>query len=273
MSVITAIQKAARCDTDHIQNVRLQITRNVWAVAILYLIITTLPVMGEAEAMGRRLSTGLEGYCPVELIDQHRLVRGQSGWSSRFDGTTYHFSSRAAQRIFNRSPRKYVPALGGDCVVCYVKTGERIPGRLRYASLYEGRIYLFPTQTVKQIFDGSPETYADVDLVANGNSIVWLIHGRRQVAGTDQFGEVYHGLRYLFASPRDQAEFRRFRKQYERLGMLPELKTETLPAGPPSPTVPQRVPDIAPPQLAETQFPDRELRRLLSINSLNSLLN
>lgn len=166
---------------------------------------------------------GLDGYDPTAIIDDHELVQGKSARSARFDGVTYHFATRASRSRFLKSPQKYVPAFGGECIVCYAKFGQRIAGNIRHASLHNNRLYLFPNKAAKQEFLDNTERYEDADLIADGDSVVWLLHEGRRVEGSPAFSEIYRGFRYQFASRADQLTFRRNQARYAGLIMSPAI--------------------------------------------------
>ena len=67
---------------------------------------------------------GLRGYCPVCILDANKWVKGSPEHQATYDGVTYSFPDEAIKQKFLADPAKYVPALGGDCIVCYAKLGN-----------------------------------------------------------------------------------------------------------------------------------------------------
>ena len=57
----------------------------------------------------------LEGYCPVAYFAVNKPVRGKKEFAADYNGITYHFVSAEARDLFNKSPKKYIPAYGGWC--------------------------------------------------------------------------------------------------------------------------------------------------------------
>jgi YHS domain-containing protein len=53
-------------------------------------------------------------------------------------------------------PERYVPALGGDCVVCKVEMGKKVPGKPAFSHVYDGRLFLFPGQKQLEMFENNP---------------------------------------------------------------------------------------------------------------------
>ncbi len=101
-----------------------------------------------------------------------------------------------------------MPALGGDCIVCYAKLGKRVPGSVNHAARYDDRLFLFPGAEQQQAFLSNPNEFANADLALKGDCAVCLVHHNKRVAGKPEFAEIKDGFRYLFVSAREQAAFR-----------------------------------------------------------------
>lgn len=151
---------------------------------------------------------GLEGYCPVCVIEARKWEKGRPDITSSYDGTTYQFPSQAIRQKFETNPSRYVPALGGDCIVCYAKLGKRVPGNIRKAVLHKNRLFLFPGDKELQAFRQKPNDFINSDLAANGECVVCLAMVNKHVPGSEKFTEIHNGLRYLFPSAKEQAAFR-----------------------------------------------------------------
>ncbi len=156
----------------------------------------------------------LEGFCAVCVVEMKSWDRGRPEFASTYDGMTYQFPSAAIKGKFDSMPPKYVPALGGDCVVCYAKMGKRVPGDVRFSALHERRLFLFPSDAEKKMFLDDPRAFENVDLAAGGDCAVCLAKMGKHVPGNSQFTEVYQGFRYQFPSAAEQAEFRRSPAEY-----------------------------------------------------------
>jgi YHS domain-containing protein len=162
----------------------------------------------KADQMGEP-RIGLGGYCPICILDAHKWVKGSPEHQATYDGITYYFPDDAIKGSFLANPAKYVPALGGDCIVCYAKLGKRVPGNVNHSARYENRLFLFPGAEQQQAFLSNPKEYANADLALNGDCAVCLVHHDKRVAGKPEFAEIKDGLRYLFVSARKQAAFRK----------------------------------------------------------------
>ena len=151
---------------------------------------------------------GLGGYCPVCILDANKWVKGSPEHQAIYDGVTYYFPEEAIKAKFLANPAKYVPALGGDCIVCYAKLGKRVPGSVNHTARYDNRLFLFPGTEQQQAFLSNPKEFANVDLALNGDCAVCQVHHNKRVPGKPEFTEIKDGFRYQFMSDREQAAFR-----------------------------------------------------------------
>lgn len=146
----------------------------------------------------RNDSLALRGYCPVCVIEMKKWVKGDPRFSVNFDGKTYLFPSEEQRQMFLDNPEKYTPVLGGDCTVCKVEQGERIPGSVQYSVLHAGRLYLFPGEEQKRMFMANPSKYEDADLAASGLCTVCRVEMGKDVPGKREFTVFHNGMRYRF---------------------------------------------------------------------------
>ena len=61
---------------------------------------------------------GLEGYCPVALVEQSKWVKGDPRWGVIHRGRTYLFSSVDAKQRFWSSPDRYTPRYPVSILSC-----------------------------------------------------------------------------------------------------------------------------------------------------------
>lgn len=175
-------------------------------------------------AMRKALKIGLEGYCPVCVIEARKWERGRPEFQSTFDGVRYYFPNASIKRKFDAAPAKYVPALGGDCTVCYAKAGKRVPGNIRHAAIDNKRLFLFPSDGEKREFQKNPRAYRNVDLAANGECVVCLAKVNKHVPGKPEHTVIHNGFRYQFPSDREASAFRKSPDQFVAATMKKEMK-------------------------------------------------
>ena len=158
-----------------------------------------------AYAAGPR--TALDGNCPVCLVKMDKIVKGDPKISSVYDGKTYLFPSKEQKRMFDANPTAYVPAAGGDCVVCRVEAGKTVRGKPQIHAVHDGRLFLFPSEKQKRMFEGNPKKYAEADLALAGNCAVCLAKADKLMPGKPEYVSVYDGRRYLFPGPEQKRTF------------------------------------------------------------------
>lgn len=159
--------------------------------------------------MARTSRVGLEGYCPVCIIAKNKWEKGDSRIASIYDGVTYYFPGKDIKNMFDTNPEKFVPALNGDCIVCYEKMNKRVPGNIRHAALYKSRLYLFPSDKEKRTFSENKQAFEKTDLAMNGECIVCLAKMGKHVPGNAKHTVIHDGFRYLFPSAAEAAMFRK----------------------------------------------------------------
>lgn len=158
----------------------------------------TMLLVGSLTSSPSEPPTAIEGACPVCLVEMGSMVAGKAEISSEYDGKTYRFPSIEQKKLFDANPTRYVPALGGDCVVCLVEMNQRIPGKLQYALVHRGRLYLFPGAEQQAKFRENPERYENADLALGGNCPVCKVEMGKDVPGNAMFAVDFRGRRYLF---------------------------------------------------------------------------
>ena len=180
----------------------MKLIRFLTMTVMLTALVSSGPALDAKEAkQTKQTLVALEGHCAVCLVKGNKMVKGSPEHAVIYDGRTYLFPSEDVKKIFVASPEKYVPALNGDCTICFAHhDGIRNPGKIKHASVYRGRVFLFPNDSLKSMFDRSPQKYADVDLAYGGKCVVCKIDGGKEVAGKPEFTAIYQGMRYQFPS-------------------------------------------------------------------------
>jgi protein disulfide-isomerase len=116
---------------------------------------------------------GLDGHCPVSLVDQlhlpaeqQRWIKGDPRWGAVHRGRTYLFAGPEQQQRFLASPDLYSPALSGNDPILSFTRGVPVPGQRAFGVAYNNRMYLFASEdTLKQFWE-APDHYAATVLQA-----------------------------------------------------------------------------------------------------------
>jgi YHS domain-containing protein len=114
----------------------------------------------------KTMPLGLEGYCPVALMETGNWVEGQARWGARHRGRTYLFSGLEQQQTFLSDPDRYSPALSGDDPVAAIDGGKTSAGQRRYGVTYQKRIYLFESPETRAAFAANPQRYTSRVMLA-----------------------------------------------------------------------------------------------------------
>ncbi len=109
---------------------------------------------------------GLEGYCPVSLVDKGTWVEGRAQWGARHRGRTYLFAGSEQQQAFLATPDRYAPALSGDDPVLACDSGRQVAGQRRFGVTYQARTYLFSSPETRAAFAANPQRYTARVIIA-----------------------------------------------------------------------------------------------------------
>jgi YHS domain-containing protein len=102
---------------------------------------------------------GLEGYCPVEVVEEYRWQRGEQDISVTYDGQTFHFASTAARKKFLANPTHYAPTNRGLDVVMLRDFQLYRPGLRKHGLRHAGLTYLFSSEETLEQFVKDPDKY------------------------------------------------------------------------------------------------------------------
>jgi protein disulfide-isomerase len=105
---------------------------------------------------------GLDGFCPVTLIDQDRWVQGDKRWGARHRGRLYLFQSAAAQQKFLAAPDQYSPALAGFDPVVFAERGQYAEGLRTHGIRYQDQIFMFVSEESLSRFAEAPTRYTEI---------------------------------------------------------------------------------------------------------------
>ena len=149
----------------------------------------------------------LGGNCPVCLVETAKVVPGSDKHAVTFDRQMYYFPSDKEKGMFAANPAKYAPALGGDCAVCRVNMGVRVPGKAEFAVVHDKRAYLFSSAKERDAFMADPKKYEGADIAEGGYCSVCAVMAKKWVAGKPKIVSVYDGMRYYFPGADEKKAF------------------------------------------------------------------
>ena len=146
--------------------------RRVSAVALsLWCIAMPLP------AQERAPLDALDGVDVVTLLTTGKEVFGKSTYRSTYDGIDDLFQSADTKAAFDKAPSSYAIQLGGICA----RMGGVVRGNPADYVVYDGKIYIFGSDTCHKLFVENPEKYmprpqpampSSPDAIARGRTLL-----------------------------------------------------------------------------------------------------
>jgi len=109
---------------------------------------------------------GLDGFCPVQLVENSRWQAGKKAWGAIHRGRTYLFAGVEERRRFLAAPDRYAPVSSGGDVVLFLEEGRSEPGYREHGLQFDGHVYLFADESTLDKFRSNPRYYADHALQA-----------------------------------------------------------------------------------------------------------
>lgn len=94
---------------------------------------------------------GLHGVDPVAFLELGNRVDGSARHTAVHDGVAYYFETAANKQAFEADPAAYLPRNGGFCTFG-VSVGKKFDGDPQYASIVEGKLYVFLNEEIFQLF-------------------------------------------------------------------------------------------------------------------------
>jgi YHS domain-containing protein/thiol-disulfide isomerase/thioredoxin len=105
------------------------------------------------------LPIGMEGYCPVTLVEKSTWQVGDRRWGATFEGHTYLFASEENQKKFLANPVRFSPISSGFDPVIKLDQGKDVPGLRKHGVYFQNRILLFSSETSLSSFSKNPSRY------------------------------------------------------------------------------------------------------------------
>ncbi|SIO65456.1 Thioredoxin-like [Singulisphaera sp. GP187] len=154
-------------------------------------------------------SLALAGYCPVSLVQDHRLVAGQNAVSLEHEGRVYRFADPIARGTFQRQPERFIPVNSGRCPVHQVDRGTAKSGEARFGVLYQGHLYLCADEPGRVRFMKNPDRYCHVDTADRGLCPHCWGHDFVLAKGQPHWSPAHDGLRVTTAERETREAARR----------------------------------------------------------------
>lgn len=120
-------------------------------------------VPSPAQTVSRTAATGpaFGGLCLPAVRETRSLVSGRPQFSMKYRGKTLYFSSQEYLQKFQSAPEKYWPARDGVCPVTLTRTGRPVEGKLEYAAMFRGQLWVTNSAETMQEFVAQPAAFVD----------------------------------------------------------------------------------------------------------------
>jgi YHS domain-containing protein len=102
---------------------------------------------------------GLEGFCPVTLMERKTWTKGDPQWGAIHRGRTYLFTSQVEQQKFLANPDGFSPMLSGNDPVLHFGQNQQVQGRREHGVFYLNRVYLFSSEATLNEFQRQPSQF------------------------------------------------------------------------------------------------------------------
>lgn len=101
------------------------------------------------------------GLCLPAVKETRSLVSGRPEFTMTYRGKTLQFSSPDQMARFRTEPEKYWPQLDGQCPVALLETNRPVEGKLEYAAMFRGQLWVMESPEAMKRFVAEPARYAD----------------------------------------------------------------------------------------------------------------
>ncbi|MCR5163225.1 MAG: hypothetical protein K6C40_04320 [Thermoguttaceae bacterium] len=106
----------------------------------------SVPAPAAPEMKPETKTVGLEGFCPVTLLETEEWVDGKEEWTVMNHGITYHLASAGQVQKFLADPDAYTPVMDGADAVVFAETGVKVPGNADNCVVFEGKLFMFANE-------------------------------------------------------------------------------------------------------------------------------
>ncbi|MBR0192281.1 MAG: hypothetical protein IJQ31_09475 [Thermoguttaceae bacterium] len=106
----------------------------------------TVPAPATPEMTLESKKVGLEGFCPVTLLETEEWVEGKEEWTVMNHGVTYHLANAGQVQKFLADPDAYTPVMDGADPVLFTETGMKTPGNADHCVVFEGKLFMFANE-------------------------------------------------------------------------------------------------------------------------------
>ena len=97
----------------------------------------------------------VSGYDTVAYFTQGQAVKGDSQWTTEYQGAHWLFSSAEHLAMFEAEPEKYAPQYGGYCAWAVSEKSDFAPSDPEQWAIVDGKLYLNYNAGIKGRWDSA----------------------------------------------------------------------------------------------------------------------
>lgn len=97
----------------------------------------------------------VSGYDTVAYFTQGQAVKGDSQWTTEYQGAQWLFSSAEHLAMFEAEPEKYAPQYGGYCAWAVSEKSDFAPSDPEQWAIVDGKLYLNYNADIKGRWDSA----------------------------------------------------------------------------------------------------------------------
>lgn len=101
------------------------------------------------------------GLCLPSVNESRSLISGTPQFSLKYHGKTLYFRDGEQMQKFRSKPDSFWPMYDGNCPVTQAEDGQSVEGKLEFAAMFRGKLWLSSSPEQMQKFVKRPTTYAN----------------------------------------------------------------------------------------------------------------
>ena len=124
-------------------------------IALALLVMSHVGYAADAVSTGYFNNKAVSGYDTVAYFTESKPVKGDSKYTTKYDGANWYFASQANLDMFKTNPEKYAPQYGGYCAWAMSQNSFASSDPSQWA-IVNDKLYLNYNASVKAKWDVNP---------------------------------------------------------------------------------------------------------------------
>ncbi len=108
----------------------------------------------------------LTSFCLVNIVNNGKLLKGNSNYSVEKEGYTVQFASAEDKQTFLKNPEKYWPQYNGNCPVMLTTSRRSVLGEARWSVEYDDKLFFCHSKEHAMKFIEAPAKFASQNVAA-----------------------------------------------------------------------------------------------------------